>query len=109
MTVADLTHRMSEFELMRWAQYADQRKMPTRRVEFAVARVAQVVAQAIGGSKAPLRDFLVEFVSSVTEPKKSPRGARKASGAMPAAVSAIGAVSGVGFYRLGQGRKARRQ
>jgi len=95
-TVDELTHAMRERELVRWSRYARQRQMPTRRIEYALARVAQVVAVVMGGSTSPLGDFMVEYVP----PKKARVKPKTAE-----AGAAIGMIAGRGVYKLGQKRR----
>ena len=53
MTVGELKRRMTARELADWFIYAEKKFLPTRRMEYYLARIAQVTA---GGA---LTDFLL--------------------------------------------------
>jgi hypothetical protein len=56
-----LARLMSEREFRRWQKYAAKRLLPTRRLEFYLAQIAQLIAITMGGVKdAKLSDYLIE-------------------------------------------------
>lgn len=80
MTVAQLRASMLEGELTQWQRYANKKLLPTRRMEFYLARVAQ----SMGGGK--LADYMLDTQEekplTVEEMRETmgfaPRGKRKA-------------------------------
>lgn len=62
MTVGELSHRMTERELIRWQKYASKKMLPARRVEFYMAQVALMIGRTMGGnSQATLHDYLLDI------------------------------------------------
>jgi hypothetical protein len=100
MTVDALSRSMTERELGRWAKYARQQMLPTRRVERYLAQIAFAVVKTIPGSKAQsLTDFLISFVPQPI--KAAPLKAEDLAHTMDAIAG------GKGVYVLGARRRAR--
>lgn len=58
-----LARVMTDREFRSWHTYAAKRLLPTRRLEFYLAQVAQMIAITMGGAKdAKLSDYLIELV-----------------------------------------------
>jgi hypothetical protein len=73
MTAGGLKATMTEREFVAWQVYAGRRMLPWRRVELALAQVAQLIAQTMGGVKgSKLADFLFD-------PKPDDEGADEAT------------------------------
>jgi len=60
LPVGVLSRLLTERELKAWNRYARRRMLPQRRIEAYLAQIAQLVAQTMGGSKAPLSAFLFD-------------------------------------------------
>lgn len=88
--------RMPEREFRSWQRYAAQKPLPTRRIEYAIAMLASVVARVAGNGEATLADFVLDYSE---RPKK-----RKANA--EGAAMAIGSMAGVGVRKLGRKRRA---
>lgn len=64
-----LARTMTERELRRWHTYALKRALPTRRLEFYLAQIAQMIAITMGGAKeAKITDYLIELESDDQPP-----------------------------------------
>jgi len=56
-----LARTMTLQELLQWQTYARRRLLPSRRIEFYLAQIAQLIAITMGGaSKAKLADFMLQ-------------------------------------------------
>ncbi len=97
-TVAELAATMTERELALWARYGREQRFPTRRIEWHLAQLGQVIASVMSGSKASLSEFLVDMTPK-PEPKVDHEDAAQQQRA------GIAAVAGRGVYVLGKRKK----
>jgi hypothetical protein len=57
--VEPLRRSMTEREFRWWADYSRKNWLPLQRIEWYLARIAQVIAVTNGAKDAPLSDFLL--------------------------------------------------
>ncbi|MEK1930961.1 MAG: hypothetical protein AAAC47_14510 [Pararhizobium sp.] len=79
--------KMPEREFARWAKYASQKGFPSRRIEYYLAQIAQLIAVTMGGSKDNLSAFLIPTRDeSQDEPELVPPPTAEDIAAMRAAI-----------------------
>jgi len=71
-TVGGLSKVMTERELGDWAEYARTNLLPMRRIEWALAQIALLIATTMGGAKdMKITDFMLD-TSEADEPADDP-------------------------------------
>ena len=79
-----LARTMTEREFQRWQKYARSRLLPTRRLEYYMAQIAQLIAITMGGAKdVGLQDYLIELRQEEVAEVVDLEAARKAFGYNP--------------------------
>ena len=81
-----------------WARYANEQRLPVRRIEVYLAQIAYYIAATMGGSKSKLSDFLIDFVPPSQEPSVAKMGA-----------DALAMIAGTNVRVLGASRRKRQQ
>lgn len=99
MTAAELRGTMTTRELRDWRRYARQRGLPSVRLQWQMAMLALVVARTAGNDATDLSQFLIDFDTGRKE-RATPKIETAQQGG-----AALGALAGVGVYRLGQRKK----
>lgn len=99
MPVKTLKRVMSERELRMWARYANEQRLPSRRIEFYMAQLAFLIVKTMGSSKSEaFTDFLINFAPT-----------KQASIEAMIGADVLAAASGKGVRVLGERRRKRAQ
>ena len=97
LPVKALRRVMSERELRQWARYANEQRLPSRRIEYYLAQIAFLIARTAGGSKSEsFTDFMIDFAPRQLPPVEAMIGA-----------DVMAAAAGTNVRVLGQRRRER--
>lgn len=97
--VKALKRSMSERELRLWARYANEQRLPSRRIEYYLAQIAFLIARTAGGSKSEsFTDFMIDFAPQTRPSVEAMIGA-----------DVMAAAAGTNVRVLGQRRRQREQ